>query len=289
MNWAGRWGRSLAAGAIALGLTWAGGIAPARSQALLPYVVPLDFTRLEQQGLALIQEAAQLAQLQQYRQALARAEVAAQLAPRRAPVLSLLGSLYLQTGQIPQAIASLEQARRLEPNNAPVLFALGTAYFRQGQYTQAVTSLEAGLRIDGDNAGALFDLGNAHFRLRQYDRAIARYQSSLALDQEFWPSLNNIGLVRYEQGDTAGAIRDWEATLALVPNEPEPRLAIAVARYALGQQRPQAIQMGIMALEQDPRYGDPDFLVQNLWGARLIGSATAFLNLPQVRAVLAQR
>jgi hypothetical protein len=59
---------------------------PVRAQALLPYVLPLEAERLEEQGLALAQEAAQLAQLQQYELALAQAQLASQLVPTSAAV-----------------------------------------------------------------------------------------------------------------------------------------------------------------------------------------------------------
>ncbi|MGI8934297.1 MAG: tetratricopeptide repeat protein, partial [Phormidesmis sp.] len=69
---------------------------PAVAQALLPYTLPLDQERLQADGESLARDAAQLAQFQQYDEALARAQLAAQLLPGNADVLALLGSLYLQ-------------------------------------------------------------------------------------------------------------------------------------------------------------------------------------------------
>lgn len=282
----GQWARQALLPLMATAGLW-GVATPVMGQALLPYVLPLDSDRLEAQGLELAQEAAQLAQFQQYRDALARAELAAQLVPDDAAVLGLLGSLYLQVEDYGAAITALEQARRLEPTNAPVLFALGTAHFRQDQYAQAVSYLESGLRFEPDNPGALFDLGNAYFRLGRYDQAIARYRSSIEIEPDFWPSINNIGLVLYEQGDVDGAIAQWEASLAVAPEEPEPQLAIAVARYAQGQQG-EVVTLGIAALERDSRYASLDFLAQNLWGDSLLADAQTFFDVPAVKAILAQ-
>jgi Flp pilus assembly protein TadD len=66
---------------------------PANAQALVPYLPQLDSEQLEQQGLSLAQEAAQLAQFQQYGLALSRAQLASQLLPDNADVWALLGSL----------------------------------------------------------------------------------------------------------------------------------------------------------------------------------------------------
>ncbi|MEO0558289.1 MAG: cytochrome c biogenesis factor, partial [Bacteroidota bacterium] len=109
---------------------------PSPAQALLPYTLPLDEERLTATGFQLAQEAAQLAQFQQYDEALARAELAAQLAPSDASILTLLGSLQLQTGDSANAIASLESAKAIEREDAVIWFTLGSAYFSEAKYLQ---------------------------------------------------------------------------------------------------------------------------------------------------------
>ena len=72
---------------------------PALGQALVPYTVQINSVELEKQGLSLAQEAAQLAQFQQYELALPRARLATQLAPKSYQSWLLLGGLYLQTNK----------------------------------------------------------------------------------------------------------------------------------------------------------------------------------------------
>ncbi|MEL6137500.1 MAG: tetratricopeptide repeat protein [Cyanobacteria bacterium J06628_6] len=268
----------------------AGAIArPAQAQALLPYILPLDEARLENDGLSLAQDAAQLAQFQQYEEALARAELAAQLAPNDAQVLALLGSLQLQLGETADAIPTLEKAKRLERDNALVWFALGSAYFSEGKYLQAADSLETGLDLEPENAGARFDLGNAYYRLTRYQQAIDQYESAVEYDETLWPAVNNIGLVLYEQGDVEGAIAKWRESLELSEEEQsEPQLAIAVALYAQGSQQRQAVDEATAALERDSRYADIEFLEENLWGSRLIDATKQFFETPALQALLAQ-
>lgn len=145
---------------------------PALAQALLPYTLPLDQERLQADGESLARDAAQLAQFQQFDEALARAQLAAQLLPGDADVLALLGSLYLQASepQPDKAIEALSRAKTLQPENALVMFALGSAYFSQADYGQAAQSIESGLVLDPDNANALFDLANAYYKLNRYEQ-----------------------------------------------------------------------------------------------------------------------
>jgi tetratricopeptide (TPR) repeat protein len=276
-----------------------GTAAPATAQALTPYVLPLDYDLLTEQGLFLASEAQQLAEFRQFNRALALAQLAVQLAPDSGQVVALLGGLYLQTGEVERAIPLLSKAERLLPDEPRVLFSLGSAYLQQQEYQQASTYLERGLALEPDNANALFDLGNAYFLLDRYNDAIASYEKSVATEPEFWPSVNNIGLVLYEQGEAQQAIEHWRDSLDLAPQEPEPKLAIAVAQYnqanctvpAIRTTQAacrEAIAMGIEALEQDSRYSEVDFLRLNLWGDRLINSTNQFFAGPDIRQLIAE-
>ncbi len=260
---------------------------PANSQALIPYTLQLNPEQLEQTGLGLIEEAAQLTRFQQYQLALPRAELATQLAPNSYQTWALLGSLYIQVERVEEGIAALEQAQRLEPENAPVRFVLGEAFFRKGEYQKAVEQIEAGLKVRSDVPGALFDLGNAYFMLGQFSEAIAQYEEAFAQEEKLWPAVNNIGLVRYEMGDVKGAIAKWEQAVAIDEKAAEPILAIAVALYAQGK-RQEGLAMGETALQFDPRYAELDFLKENLWGDRLLNDAQKFLGTPQMQETIAQ-
>lgn len=272
---------------------------PAQSQALTPYVLPLDYDLMTEQGLFLANEAQQLAEFQQFGRALSLAQLAAQLAPNDGQVLALLGGLYLQNNQIDQALPLLNRAQSLLPNNARVLFALGAAQLQQDNPQLAASYLEQGLQIESDNSNALFDLGNAYFKLQRYPDAIASFEKSVAAEPEFWPSVNNIGLVLYEQGEAQKALEQWRTSLELAGNEPEPKLAIAVALYAqencgLPAVRTtntvcqEALDLGIEALEQDSRYADIEFLRTNLWGDRLLDSTSEFFETPDIKTLLSE-
>lgn len=267
---------------------------PVLAQALLPYTLPLDQARLQADGESLARDAAQLAQFQQFDEALARAQLAAQLLPSDPDVLALLGSLYLQASepQPEQAIAALGRAKELQPENALVMFALGNAYFSQDNFSQAARSIEAGLAIEPDNANALFDLGNAYYKLKRYDRAVDQYEKAVGNDAKFWPAVNNIGLVMYEAGDIDGAIAQWQKALEIAEaEETEPQLAIAVAQYSQSVQataQDVSSDRAIAALERDPRYADIDFLKDNLWGEQLIADTERFFSTPPLQELLVQ-
>ncbi|XGB43082.1 MAG: tetratricopeptide repeat protein [Nodosilinea sp. LVE1205-7] len=257
---------------------------PVYSQALTPYLLPLDYKTLADQGRFLANQAQQLGELRQSSQALALAQLAVQLAPNDGQVIALLGGLYLQNDQIDQAITLLERAKTLIPDNGRVLFSLGSAYFQKGNYRQSATYLEQGLKLEPNNPNAHFDLGNAYFKLQKYPQAMASYSASVKIQPDFWPAVNNIGLVLYEQRQITSALEKWTQALALAGGkESEPKLAMAIGRYAQDSCRvaahassdrcQKAITLGVEALEQDSRYGQPEFLEK-------ISGAPVWLILP---------
>lgn len=260
---------------------------PVGAQALLPYSLQLDSQELEQQGIALFQDALQLVQIGQYQLALPRAQLAVQLAPNTYETWFVLGTLYVQQKELDKGIDILLKARSLAPEEAGISFTLGSAYFQKGEYNTAIGEIEAGLKIEPDAVEALFDLGNSYLMLERYDESIAAYERAIARDEEFWPAINNIGLVEYERGNPQGAVGYWRSAASLEPEAAEPQLAIAVALFARGNTE-EGLRLGEAALEIDRKYAEIEFLRENLWGDRLIADTRQFLDTPQIQAFIAR-
>jgi tetratricopeptide (TPR) repeat protein len=258
---------------------------PVSSQALLPYTPQINSQKLEQQGLQLLQDAVQLIKFQQYELALPRAELATQLVPNSYEVWFILGSLYLQQEQVDDGINVLQKAENLAPEEEGILFTLGNAYFRKGDYQAALEKLEAGLKIEDNAPEALFDLGNTYFKLSKLSKAIDSYEKALQQEKTFWPAINNVGLIEYEQGNVQDAIAKWQTALKIGGEQAEPKLALAVALYSQGN-RTKGIELATSALEADTRYGDLQFLKDNLWGDRLLADTKTLLAIPQIQKII---
>ncbi len=260
---------------------------PVFGQALLPYTVQVNVRDLEDQGLKLAQDAVRLIRFGRIELALSRALMASQLAPRRYQTWLILGTLYAQERKFDEAIEALQQARSLASEEASIYFALGSARFQKTDYRGAIADLQTGLRLRPETTDAWFDLGNAHLMLKQYAEAKTAFDRALTIEKDFWPALTNIGLVLFEEGDIRGAINKWQASLVIDPQAAEPQMAIAIAKFNLGEQE-SALTQGLAALRTDVRYADIEFLRQNLWGEKLIAASQNFLALPQVQTTITE-
>ena len=265
------------------------GASPLRAQALMPHTLRINFGNLEEQALNLAREAAQLAQFEQYDLALPRARLAAQLAPKAYQTQGILGSIYLRKEKYTEAIASLKLAHELKKDEPAILFSLGAAYLRNKNYPDAISNLKKGLTLEPKAAAAIFDLGNAYFLTKRYDEAVTVYNDVLTLDTKFWAATNNIGLVEYERGNVDQAIARWQSSLKQAEKveflAAEPTLALATAFYSKGD-RVKATQLAVEAMKIDPRYGKISYLVENLWGDRLIADVKLVLAQPQVKQII---
>jgi tetratricopeptide (TPR) repeat protein len=261
------------------------------AQAFLPPAGKLNFQNQEQQALALSRDAAQLIRFGQTDLALPRARLAVQLAPKTYQTQAVLGSVYLRKEEYDKAIKHLQIAHSLNKNNASVLFSLGSAYLRDGNYNKAIDSINQGLSLPSEEfpINARFDLGNAYFLAKRYDDSIKEYQKVLNQDKNFWAATNNMGLVEYERDNIDRAIGHWqEAIKQAIASEDktaEPRLALAVAFYVQGDQT-QGLKLGEEALREDPRYGLPEFLKENLWGDKLLNNARRVLANPKLQELI---
>jgi tetratricopeptide (TPR) repeat protein len=151
------------------------GVAAVNAQALVPHAIKLNFGNLEEQGIALARDAAQLAQFEQYDLALPRARLAVQLAPQAYQTQAVLGSLYLRKEDYAKAIASLNTAHNLKKDNPAILFSLGSAHLRKGDYNNAIQKIKQGLAIAPQEPTAIFDLGNAYYMSKRYDEAVVEF------------------------------------------------------------------------------------------------------------------
>jgi tetratricopeptide (TPR) repeat protein len=260
-------------------------VTPAYSQALLPYVAQQDHKDFAREADRLYKNALNLSQFQLYDQAISRAVLANQLAPERADILLLLGTLYLQDQKADKSIEALNKAQAIAPKDANVLLSLGTAFFQKGQYDKAIEKLQAGLKINPTSVPGLFDLGNAYYRSKRYPEAIAIYEKSVQQKKDFWPALNNIGLISYEINNLPNAIKHWRQAISIEKKAAEPQLALAVALYQQGQKE-EAYKLGETALRNDSRYASIAYLQENLWGEKLVAHTQGFLKTPRIKAAL---
>lgn len=93
-------------------------------------------------------------------------------APDHLGVLTLLGLLLVDRGNIERAIDLLEHARDVAPPFPPILLALGTAYAAAGLDDLAVTAMDSAIKLDTSSTLPLERLAKHHIAMRRPREAI---------------------------------------------------------------------------------------------------------------------
>jgi predicted TPR repeat methyltransferase len=112
-----------------------------------------------------------------YREALA-------IAPDHVGVLTLLGLLLVDGGEVDEAIDVLEHAREIAPDFPPVQLSLGSAYAAAGHDALAVTAMETAIKLDTTTTLPLERLAKHHIAARRPREAIGLLRRILRRDPD---------------------------------------------------------------------------------------------------------
>ncbi len=126
-----------------------------------------------------------------------------------------------QSGKIEDAIKLYAKVLAKQQNNAQLLYLLGTAYLQIGQLRLCVDHLRRSARISPNNPFAFNNLGLAHRDLKQPAEALANYDRALALKPDFAEAYSNQGNALRDLHRPADAIASYDKALSYMPSHAE--------------------------------------------------------------------
>jgi len=199
----------------------------------------------------------------------------------------LLGTVYLEQGDIPGSVRELRRAADLEYADERVLPPLAEALVLSGEFEQVVRDFgELTLNDPSGQARILVAVGDANMGLRQVAAAQDAYRAALEIDAanvSAW-----IGLARSKllTADLDGALADADAALAVDANAGQAH-ALRADVFAMRNQIPEAVAALDEALKSQPRVVNYHFsLISMLLATNDLDAAEQ--RLPAMRTVAAK-
>jgi tetratricopeptide (TPR) repeat protein/tRNA A-37 threonylcarbamoyl transferase component Bud32 len=190
--------------------------------------------------------------------ALEAAEQAARVMPDDSGTQLLLGSLYLQAGQLMQAHSAVESARSLAPDNPSAYSLLAQIHTAEGDEAEAETArlqavelAEAAASRRPDSVDAQLLLGDSLVAAGEYDRALEAYQAVSQLDPSSGGALWGIGNVHYWRGEFELAEQAYTRWAELEPGNGTPFLLLGLL-LAEQERTEDAVAMLQRAAEKAP-------------------------------------
>jgi tetratricopeptide (TPR) repeat protein len=128
---------------------------------------------------------------------------AIELAPNRAELYSMYGTVALQLDDPDKARVNFEKAVEVEPGYPEARNNLGVLYHRARDYTSAVEQFRVAINNYPDYKEAYLNLGNAYKGLARYKDAELAFKKALTIDQGYADAHFNLGIL-YLDSEIAG-------------------------------------------------------------------------------------
>lgn len=207
-------------------------------------------------------------------------------APEHPTALSLLGTVFLQTGRdedaadfleravalkpdepgwfgnlgvvlrklerYPEAATALQQALELKPDSAETLANLGLVQHQLGEFVAAIESFQQAIALRPTLTGPHINLGNTYLHLEHYQEAAECFRRVIALQPKHVIAHTNLGMALFRDKQLQAAERAFDEAIALVPDRTEAWIGRGMALRDQGRME-EAISANERVLALDPK------------------------------------
>ena len=133
---------------------------------------------------------------------------------------SLLGKLYVRSGDIKKGLEVYKELDSLRPNNLDTLNNMGVIYRRLNMFNESVVILEKAKAIDPKNETTLYNLGNTYKQKGDYKHAIQCFTDVLEMKPDDALAYNHLASVYFLCKDYPKALETYKMGLKVDPNHP---------------------------------------------------------------------
>ncbi len=133
---------------------------------------------------------------------------------------SLLGKLYIRSGDMKKGLEIYKELDSLNPNNLDILNNMGVIYRRLNMFNESIVILEKAKAIDNKNETTLYNLGNTYKQNGDYKHAIQCFTDVLDIKPDDALAYNHLGSVYFLCKDYPKALETYKIGLKVDPNHP---------------------------------------------------------------------
>jgi len=165
-----------------------------------------------------LDQARQLAERGQYRQARAAYKKAVAARPGDASALIEFAVMEAQSGHAKSARRLLEKAQKVTPDDPSIPFNLAELARQAGALDHAVDQYRAALALTPNDADILYGLGDALRELKRMEDALPYLERAHEASPDDSEILNSLAIVLEEVGQGPRALQCYHRAITLAPN-----------------------------------------------------------------------
>jgi tetratricopeptide (TPR) repeat protein len=175
--------------------------------------------------------------------------------PKHPDILSNLGVIELQLGNIQLGIEFLEKSLLVNSFNFQTILNLANAYLELSNYQKSIHFALLAIQINKKSVEGYFILARALYGIENYDEAIKNYDQVIKLDKHYVNAYINRGLCLYKLFRYQDAITTYREAIRLNPNYAEAYYNEAISFHALKSYQ-EAIASYNEAIRLNPNYAE---------------------------------
>lgn len=146
---------------------------------------------------------------QQFADALAQLQKAAQLSPRNPMPHQAMGRIHVAQGNLKEALAAFDVAIRLAPKVASFRLDRADVLMSIGAQARAIVEYESAIRLAPKNVNAHLKLALAHHEMKNVEKAAVEYRKVLELDPSASVPYNNLAWIELDRGGNLEKALSW--------------------------------------------------------------------------------
>jgi len=141
-----------------------------------------------------------------------------QLIPNDTQVLTNLGTIEIQLGNIKEGIKLIKDSIKILPNQSHALSNLANALLEIGQPKDALNFYKKAITINSKQDFLYYNQGRAYSALKLYKEAIESYSAAINLNDHSSLAFNNRGILFHQLKNFDRAMEDFNTVINLQPH-----------------------------------------------------------------------
>lgn len=144
-----------------------------------------------------------------------------QLVANHPQVLTNLGTLELQLGNIEKGVSYLKKSIQVDPKQPNAISNLANGLLEIEKFEEAIQYYNLALNLDPNFVEAYYNKARALKFLKKYEEAILNYEQAIKLNPQYSQAIVNLGFLYNELKDYQKALEQYNLALNIIPYSAE--------------------------------------------------------------------
>jgi tetratricopeptide (TPR) repeat protein len=143
------------------------------------------------------------------------------LVPNHPQVLTNLGTIEIQLGDIKKGVSYIEKSISVEPKQPTAISNLANGLLEIEKFEEAIQYYNLALKLDSNFSDTYYNKARALKFIQKYEEAILNYQQAIKLNPQNSQAIVNLGFLYNELKEYDKALKQYNLALNINPHSPE--------------------------------------------------------------------